>query len=57
MNIEVWKAQIRKREILRYLNNIQKNRFFKLRKKLLELQKSFMELKDREFHDKEVKLK
>ena len=42
---------------IKYLNNIQKNRFFKLRKKLLELQKSLIELKDREFHDKEVKLK
>ena len=41
----------------KYLNNIQKNQFLKVKTSLLELEKDFIELKDREFKDKEVKIK
>ena len=38
-------------------NNMQRNQFLKVKNSLLELEKYFMELKDRELKDKEVKIK
>ena len=38
-------------------NNMQRNQFLKAKNSLLELEKYFMELKDRELKDKEVKIK
>ena len=40
-----------------YLNNLQKNQFLKVKNSLLELEKDFTELKDRELKDGEVKIK
>ena len=40
----------------KYLKNMQKNQFLKVKNSLLELEKDFIELKDRELKDKEVKL-
>ena len=41
----------------KYLNNMRKTQFFKLKNSLLEYEKDFMELKDRELKDNEVKIK
>ena len=41
----------------KYLKNMQKSQFVKVKKSLLELQKDFLELKDRELKDREVKTK
>ena len=41
----------------KYLNNMQKKQFLKLKNGLLELGKDFIELKDRELKDREVKSK
>ena len=40
-----------------YLNNMRKNQFLKVKNCLLELEKDFTELKDRELKDGEVKIK
>ena len=40
-----------------YLNNLQKNQFLKVKNSLLELEKDFTELKDRELKGGEVKIK
>ena len=40
----------------KYLNNMQKNQFLKVKNSLLELEKDFIELKDRELKDREVKI-
>ena len=40
-----------------YLNNMQKNQVLKVKNSLLELEKDFTELEDRELKDKEVKHK
>ena len=40
---------------IKYLNNVRKNRFLKLKNNLLDL-KDFIELKDRESKDREVKI-
>ena len=44
-----------KTEILR--ENMRKNQFLKAKNSLLELEKDFIELKDRELKDREVKIK
>ena len=36
----------------KYLNNMRKNQFLKLKSSLLELKKDFIELKDREWKDR-----
>ena len=41
----------------KYLNNMQKNRFLKVKNSILELEKYFITLKDRELKDIKVKLK
>ena len=41
----------------KYLNNMRKNQFLKIKKNLLELEKDLIELKDRELKDKEMKTK
>ena len=41
----------------KYLNNMRKNQFLKVRYSLLELEKDFIELKDRELKDREEKFK
>ena len=41
----------------KYLKNILKNRFLKVKNSLLESEKYFIELKDREIKDREVKIK
>ena len=41
----------------KYLNNMGKNQFLKVKNSLLELEKYFIELKDRELKDIEVKIK
>ena len=41
----------------KYLNNMQKKQFLKVNNSLLELEKDFIELKDRELKDREVKIK
>ena len=35
----------------KYLNNMQKNQFLKVKNSLLELEKDFMELRDRQLKD------
>ena len=40
---------------IKYLNNVRENRFLKLKNNLLDL-KDFIELKDRESKDREVKI-
>ena len=40
---------------IKYLNNIQKNQFLKVKNSLLELEKDFIEFKDSELKDGEVK--
>ena len=41
----------------KYLKNMRKNQFAKVRNSLLELEKEFIEFKDRELKDREVKIK
>ena len=41
----------------KYLKNMQKNQFLKVKNSLLELEKDFIKLKDRELKDREVKMK
>ena len=41
----------------KYLKNIQKNQFLRVKNNLLELEKDFIELKDRELKDREIKIK
>ena len=41
----------------KYLSNMRKNQFFKVNNSLLELEKDFIELKDRELEDREEKIK
>ena len=41
----------------KYLNNMRKNQFLKVKNGLLELEKNFIELKDRELKDREAKIK
>ena len=41
----------------KYLKNMQKNQFLKVNNSLLELDKDFIELKDRKSKDREVKIK
>ena len=41
----------------KFLNNMRKNQFLKVKNSLLELEKYFLELKDRELKDREVKIK
>ena len=41
----------------KYLKNTRKNQFSKIKNSLLELEKYFIELKDRELKDREVKIK
>ena len=48
----------KKKDIERkYLNNMQKNQFLKVKNSLLELEKYSLELKDRELKDRKVKIK
>ena len=42
---------------IKYFNNMQKSQFLKVKNSLLELEKDFIELKDRELKNKEVKIK
>ena len=42
---------------IKYLNNIWKNQFLKLKNNLLDSEKDFIELKDRELKDREVNIK
>ena len=42
---------------MKYLNNIWKNQFLKLKNNLLDSEKDFIELKDRELKDREVNIK
>ena len=39
------------------LNNMAKNQFLKVKNSILELEKDFIELKNRELEDREVKIK
>ena len=41
----------------KYLNNVRKNQFLKVKNGLLELEKDFIELKDKELKDREAKIK
>ena len=41
----------------KYLNNMQKNQFLRVKNSLLELEQDFIELKDSELKDREVKIK
>ena len=41
----------------KYFKSIQKNQFLKIKNSLLELEKVFIELKDKELKDREVKIK
>ena len=41
----------------KYLNNMQKNQFLNVKNSLLELEKDFMELKDRVLKNSDVKIK
>ena len=41
----------------KYLNEMRKNQFLKVKNSLLELEKDFIELKHRELEDREVKIK
>ena len=41
----------------KYLNEMRKNQFLKVKNSLLELEKDFIELKHRELKDREVKVK
>ena len=39
------------------LNKMQENQFLKFKRSLLELEKDFIQLKDRELKDREIKIK
>ena len=41
----------------KYLTNMQRNQFLKVKNRLLELEKDFIELKGRELKDREIKIK
>ena len=41
----------------KYLNNVRNNQFWKVKNSLLELEKYNIELKDKEFKDREVRIK
>ena len=41
----------------KYLNNMQKNQFLNVKNSLLELEKDFIELKDRVLKNSDVKIK
>ena len=41
----------------KYLNRMQENQFLKVKHSLLELEKDFTELKDRQLKDKEIKIR
>ena len=41
----------------KYLGNMENNQFLKVKNSLLELEKDFIESKDRELKDREVKIK
>ena len=41
----------------KYLTNMQRNQFLKVKNRLVELEKDFIELKGRELKDREVKIK
>ena len=41
----------------KYLKNMRNNQFLKVKNTLIELEKDFMELKDRELKDREEKIK
>ena len=41
----------------KFLNNMRKKQFLKVKNSLSELEKYFIELKDRELKDREVKIK
>ena len=41
----------------KYLNNMQKNQFLKVKNNLLEIGKDFIELKDKELKDRELTIK
>ena len=41
----------------KYLNNVRNNQFLKVKNSLLELEKYNIELKDKEFKDREVRIK
>ena len=41
----------------KYLKNMWKNQFLKVNNSLLELEKDFIELKEREVKDREIKIK
>ena len=56
MRMENWNYKNKNIET-KYLNNIRKNRFLKVKNSLLESEKYFIELKDREIKDREVKIK
>ena len=40
-----------------YLNNMRKNQILKVKNSLLELEKNFIELRDSELKDRELKIK
>ena len=42
---------------IKYIKNMQKSQFLKVKNSVLELEKDFIELKDRELRDRELKLK
>ena len=44
-------------ESTNYIKNMRKNQFLKVRNSLLELDKDFIELKDREFKNRKLKIK
>ena len=41
----------------KYSKNMQKNQFLRVKNRLLDLEKDFVELKDRELKDKKIKIK
>ena len=41
----------------KYLSNMRRNKFLKVNNSLVELEKDFIELKDRELKDREEKIK
>ena len=54
--MENWNNKNEKIEI-NYLNNMQRSRVLKVKNSLLELEKYFIELKDRELKYRKVKIK
>ena len=59
--VNIWgsKMQIIKNENIeiKYIKNMQKSQFLKVKISVLELEKDFVELKDKELRDRELKLK